>query len=95
MAIHSPSYKRSYKSKTPRNPRKDKGISRTDYARLLSGYDGSEEGEGVSHVLQSDVAKSSDGACKCSPVSPNPQSKVSTGAENAGSDTMQEAKEIG
>ncbi|KAK7066567.1 hypothetical protein SK128_020231 [Halocaridina rubra] len=37
VTIHSPSYKRNYESQKPRKPRKDKGISKTDYACLLSG----------------------------------------------------------
>ncbi|XP_064094098.1 transcription factor IIIA-like [Macrobrachium nipponense] len=45
MTTHSPSYKRNYYSLKPRRPRKDKGVSRTDYAKLLSGYKGDVLGE--------------------------------------------------
>lgn len=43
MATHALDYKRNYTSKKPRKPRKDKGVSRTDYSRLLSGYYEDEE----------------------------------------------------
>lgn len=45
MTTHSPSYKRNYHSSKPRKPRKDKGVSKTDYARLLSGYWGDDLGD--------------------------------------------------
>lgn len=40
---HSPSYKRNFKSEKPRKPRKDKGVLRRDFARLLSNYYSDEE----------------------------------------------------
>ncbi|XP_068205907.1 transcription factor IIIA-like isoform X3 [Palaemon carinicauda] len=65
MALHSPSYKRSYHSNNPRKPRKDKGVSKTDYARLLSGYTGDELDESqpsstVSEGVQSQVVPEED-----------------------------------
>ncbi|KAK3867621.1 hypothetical protein Pcinc_026932 [Petrolisthes cinctipes] len=46
IKIHSPSYKRSYSSKKPRKPRKDKGTIRRNLARLLSGFDSDEDDGG-------------------------------------------------
>lgn len=46
MKLHSPSYKRNHSSKKPRKPRKDKGSIRRNLARLLSGYDSDEDGDG-------------------------------------------------
>lgn len=51
MTTHSPSYKRSYATEKPRKPRKDKGCSRQDLARLLSGYSGKEEGDDMFHTI--------------------------------------------
>lgn len=56
MATHALDYKRNYTSKKPRKPRKDKGVSRTDYARLLSGfYEDLEEDAGTSATESAEV----------------------------------------
>lgn len=54
MNIHDPDYKRTYAPKKPRKPRKDKGIIRRDFTRLLSGYDGPAEGEDAYQELPSE-----------------------------------------
>lgn len=57
MNIHNPDYTRNYTSKKPRKPRKDKGCIRRNYHRLLSGYEGPEEGEGESEEHGEGVSK--------------------------------------
>lgn len=57
MATHALDYKRNYTSKKPRKPRKDKGVSRTDYSRLLSGYYEDEEEATVASPKDCDIVK--------------------------------------
>lgn len=59
MTTHNPAYKRNYASEKPRKPRKDKGYSRLDYARLLSGYTGNGE-DGMSQTIQPETTSKKD-----------------------------------
>lgn len=92
--IHSLTYTRNNVSKKPRKPRKDKGCIRLDYARLLSGYNGPEEGEGLSQALESEVIAEDGADGTCQFISPGPQSKEITEAENERSNSVAEAEEI-
>lgn len=95
MNTHDPDYKRIYAPKKPRKPRKDKGSIRRDFTRLLSGYDGPEEGEDASQELPSEsiAEESMDTLTTCPDKSTDTQDKVLP-AENETCDRVLDMEEF-
>lgn len=87
-------YTRNSVAKKPRKPRKDKGCSRLDYARLLSGYDGPEEEDPAEGVEPEVIVEDGTDAVTYQSISTNPQSKEETGDENESRDRVLEIEEF-
>ena len=76
MTTHNPTYKRNYVSKKPRKLRKDKGSSRHDFAKLLSGYPGNGEDDSMTQTMEPEtILKKNTDASSSVDATLNPQSE--------------------